>query len=86
MKKTREMLDGLFFERYLVWGYNYIFKYQRNAPEINKSTSTKKIATKMTVVITTIVYFVSYLLFGQVVFLISDITSCRNCFILPILA
>lgn len=64
----------------------YAPKYQRNPSEMTKSTNTKKIANNITVVITTIVYFVSSLLFGQLVFLISDMTSCRNFFTLPILA
>lgn len=65
---------------------NYKSKYQRNNDEIPKSTNTKNKAIMTTVEITTTVYFVSSLLFGQLVLRISDITSLKKLLILPILA
>lgn len=66
--------------------FSYKSKYQRNNDEIPKSTNTKNKAIITTVEITTTVYFVSSLLFGQLVFRISDITSLKKLLILPILA
>lgn len=65
---------------------NYKSKYQRNNDETPKSTNTKNKAIMTTVEITTTVYFVSSLLFGQLVLRISDITSLKKPLILPILA
>ncbi len=64
----------------------YKLKNQRNNSEIPRSTTEKYKAKKITVTITTTVYFVSSLLFGQLVFRISAPTSCRKVVTLLILA
>lgn len=79
-------MDGLFSKVLTCSLLNYNSKYQRNNDEMPKSTNTKNKAIITTVEITTTVYFVSSLLFGQLVFRISDITSLKNPLILPILA
>ncbi len=79
-------MDGLFSKVLTCSFLNYKSKYQRNNDEIPKSTNTKNKAIITTVEITTTVYFVSSLLFGQLVFRISDITSLKKLLILPILA
>ena len=79
-------MDGLFSKVLTFTSLNYSSKYQRNKVEIPKSTTTKNKAMITTVEITTIVYFVSSLLFGQLVLRISDITSLKKLLIFPILA
>ena len=65
---------------------NYKSKNQDSNCEIPKSTPVKNRPITTTVVITTIVYFVNSLPFGQLVFLISAPTSRRKFVILLILA
>lgn len=79
-------MDGLFCKVLTFTSLNYSSKYQRNNVEIPKSTNTKNKAMITTVEITTTVYFVSSLLFGQLVLRISDITSLKKLLIFPILA
>lgn len=80
-------MDGLFSKSINIHFIQiYSSKYQRNSLEIPKSTNTKNKAMMTTVEITTIVYFVSSLLFGQLVLRISDITSLKKRLIFPILA
>lgn len=78
-------MDGL-FSKVLTFTSFYSSKYQRNNVEIPKSITTKNKAIITTVEITTTVYFVSSLLFGQLVLRISDITSLKKLLIFPILA
>ena len=83
MKKPVVLGDGL-FHIYLHY-VNYKSKNQDNNCEIPKSTPVKNKPIITTVEITTIVYFVNSLPFGQLVFLISAPTSRRNVVILLIL-
>lgn len=85
-EKTRYWKGRAIFKSINMLFSNYKSKYQRNNDEIPKSTNTKNKAIITTVEITTTVYFVSSLLFGQLVFRISDITSLKKLLILPILA
>ena len=83
MKKPVVLGDGL-FHIYLHY-VNYKSKNQDSNCEIPKSTPVKNKLITTTVEITTIVYFVNSLPFGQLVFLISAPTSRRNVVILLIL-
>ena len=74
---------GYFNDIHIELDYNA--KNQRNNSEIPKSTKTKNKAITITVDTTTTVYFVSSLLFGQLVFLISEPTSEKKLVILLIL-